>query len=219
MEVLTTAFVTLFLTLIPVTNPIGMAPIFLSFTEGLPKKQRLHFAIKVASLALSVLVGILVFGPFIMKFFGINLSFVRISGGFLLAITGWQMLCSKQDNDNDKIKAMKTLRKSIFFPLTFPLTVGAGSIAIVTTLAISYSEASLSIATYSYIGGILAIALDMLLIAICYGFSAEIFSVLGETGTEVVTRISAFILLAIGLQVAWEGFQNIIIETAKMIHG
>jgi len=99
--------------------------------------------------------------------------------------------------------------------------VGAGSIAIVTALASSYNNPEYPISTifFNYTGGILAIAVDMFLVAICYGYSEEIFSKLGETGTEVITRISAFILIAIGFQVAWGGLQHVIIETAKIIHG
>jgi multiple antibiotic resistance protein len=222
METLISAFITLCITLIPVTNPIGMAPIFLSFTESLSRKQRHRYAIKVAILAFLFLGGILVVGPFVMKFFGIKIEFIKISGGLLLTITGWQMLTnSKQESANtDKIKAIRALRKSAFFPLAFPVTVGSGSIAIVTALATSYSQELFSVtAIFSYSGGLSAIALDMFLVAICYGYSEEIFSVLGETGTEVITRISAFILVAIGIQVVWGGLQPIIIETAKIIPG
>ena len=222
MEILITAFTTLFITLIPVTNPIGMAPIFLSFTETMTKEQRRNYALKVASLAFFFLVGTLVLGPTLLKFFGISISFIKISGGLLLAITGWQMLSSNHDNvEHDRTKPVKTIKKAMFFPLTFPITVGAGSIAIVTALASSYNnpEYPMMAIFSSYTGGILAIAVDMLLVAVCYGYSEEIFSKLGEIGTEVITRISAFILIAIGFQVAWGGLQHVIIETAKIIHG
>ena len=221
METLITAFITLFITLIPVTNPIGMAPIFLSYTENLSKEQKRSYALKVAMLAFFFLAGTLILGPTLLKIFGISLSFIKISGGLLLAITGWQMLSSNKDSSEDKIKSIKTLRKAVFFPITFPVTVGAGSIAIVTALASSYNnpEFPMTIMFLNYTGGILAIAVDMFLVAICYGYSEEIFSRLGETGTEVITRISAFILIAIGFQVAWGGLQHIIIETAKIIHG
>lgn len=62
MEIIATTFMFLCLTLIPVTNPIGMAPIFLSFTVDLPRKQRHHFVIKVALLTIIFLIGILVLG-------------------------------------------------------------------------------------------------------------------------------------------------------------
>lgn len=221
MEILITSFITLFITLIPVTNPIGMAPIFLSYTEDMPKKQKRNYALKVAILAFFFLGGTLILGPPILKIFGISISFIKISGGLLLAITGWQMLSSNKDNAENKIESIRTLRKAIFFPITFPVTVGAGSIAIVTALASSYNNSELPISTilFNYTGGILAIAVDMIIVAICYGYSEEIFSKLGETGTEVITRISAFILVAIGFQVAWGGLQCVIIETAKIIHG
>ena len=220
MDLLTASFITLCLTLIPVTNPIGMAPIFLSFTTNLSKKERRGFALQVAMLAFFFLIGTLIFGPILLKFFGISLSFIKISGGLLLAITGWQMLMTtkleNQERDGGKdINPPKTA----FFPLAFPITVGAGSIAIVTTLASSYNnpEFTISAVVLNYAGGILAIAVDMALVAICYGFSEEIFSKLGETGTEVVTKVTAFILMAIGFQVAWGGLQNVIIETVKII--
>ena len=44
-----------------------------------------------------------------------------------------------------------------------------------------------------------------LLVVVCYGNAARLVLMLGKTGTNILTRLSAFILLAIGVQILWNG--------------
>jgi multiple antibiotic resistance protein len=42
-------------------------------------------------------------------------------------------------------------------------------------------------------------------IFLCYRYADRLLRRLGDTGTVVVTRLSAFILLCIGVQIIWKG--------------
>ncbi|HBM16445.1 MAG TPA: hypothetical protein DD381_08925 [Lentisphaeria bacterium] len=221
-----TSFAGLLLILLPISNPIGMAPNFLFYTEAIHNESRRIVAKKVALLSFSFSVGILIAGPPLLRFFGIDVSFIRISGGLLLAISGWQILSSEgnsssnySDKNKDAHKKIKTLKDRIFFPIVFPVTVGSGSVAIIITMATDYFHGSFKayIMVASYIGGAAALFVNAFLFYICYKYSREIFSHVGKTGTIVICKISAFILIAIGLQVAWGGFYNVIIELFKVL--
>ncbi len=87
-----------------------------------------------------------------------------------------------------------------------PLTVGPGSISVAITLGSQRSkEVGLSELVQlgaASLAGILAIAVS---VWFCYRFAERTVAALGRTGTTVVVRLSAFIMLCIGIQILWSG--------------
>lgn len=71
------AFLLVFVTLFPVVNPLGSAPIFLSLTANCTKKERGRLARGVAFNGFWLLLGSLLFGSEILEFFGITVPVVR----------------------------------------------------------------------------------------------------------------------------------------------
>jgi len=47
-----------------------------------------------------------------------------------------------------------------------------------------------------------------LLVWLCYGNANRLVRMLGKSGTNIVTRLSAFILMAIGVQIIWNGLSS-----------
>ena len=45
---------------------------------------------------------------------------------------------------------------------------------------------------------------------VSYGFAAVVLRRLGPTGTTVVTKLSAFVLMAIGVEILWDGLAELI---------
>jgi multiple antibiotic resistance protein len=93
-----------------------------------------------------------------------------------------------------------------FYPLTMPLTVGPGSISVAITLGSQRPKAT-DIVELALLGGaaIVGIAAIALTVYLCYRFAERIVTMLGEGGTNVVVRLTAFILLCIGVQIIWSG--------------
>ena len=54
--------------------------------------------------------------------------------------------------------------------------------------------------------GLAAIALTIFL---CYRFADRMVSVLGPSGINVMVRLSAFILLCIGIEIMWTGWAEL----------
>ena len=102
---LSNAFLFVFAGLFPVVNPLGSAPIFLSFTSACTPQQRNRLALGVALNSFWLLLGSMLFGSFILEFFGITLPIVRVAGGMLVTAMGWKMFGeprgSKQDAGAD----------------------------------------------------------------------------------------------------------------------
>jgi multiple antibiotic resistance protein len=206
-------FAVTFVALFPVVNPIGCAPIFLALTRSYPQAVRKVLAGKVALYGFMLLVVSFLFGTPILDFFGISLAIIRIAGGLVVASTGWNLL--NQDNNGGDAKnsvdsKSETLESALdyaFYPLTLPITVGPGCIAIAITLGARMKHESGPIWERGYIFALLGIFAICLLILICYSRADRLVKRLGKSGTEILTRLSAFILLAIGVQIMWNGLK------------
>ena len=204
-------FSLIFLSLLPIVNPVGMSSLFLGLTNHLPSKARHQLAYKVAIYSASLLIGILFLGPSVLTFFGVTLPFIRIAGGLLVAFTAWQMLNSKPKLSKKETEEYSDSDDLAFFPLSLPITAGAGSIAITIATSLDISPSFNIHAIVLYLGASLGIIVMMSLSGICYRFSDTILNKIGRTGTNVVTRLSAFVLLAIGLEVVWAGILSLIV--------
>lgn len=206
---LTIAFASLF----PVVNPIGDAPIFLSLTRQYPQSVRRLLAAKVAAYGFALLACSLVFGSEILAFFGVTLAMVQIAGGLVLCSTGWQLLNEKDDTaGGDKQEVPATIQDALqqaFYPLTLPITIGPGCISIAIGLGAHLRYQAGPGFEHGYplrlLGALTGMALVCLLVVLCYGNAERLVRRLGRSGTDIVIRLSAFILLAIGVQIAWNG--------------
>ena len=78
--------------LLPIVNPLGAAPIFLSMTAGGSRAAREILAQRIAVNGLLLLVASLFMGSHVLDFFGISLPVVQVGGGLVLVATGWRLL-------------------------------------------------------------------------------------------------------------------------------
>jgi multiple antibiotic resistance protein len=207
-------FLLVFLPLFPVVNPIGDAPIFLALTQWYPDSTRKVLARKVAAYGFALLAGSFLFGSVILDFFGISIVVIQLAGGLVVAATGWTLLNQKDDSSTDN-QAPPTLEDALqhaFYPLTLPITVGPGCISIAITLGAHIRRQAGTGWEHGYPRHFLSALAGMLvlcvLVAVCYGNADRIVKRLGKAGTTVVVRLSAFILLAIGVQIMWNGLSN-----------
>jgi multiple antibiotic resistance protein len=206
-KVLLTVFVALF----PVVNPIGCAPIFLSLTQQYPDSAQRILSGKIAIYSFALLAVSFLFGSIILSFFGISLVVIQIAGGLLVAATGWNLL-NQKDDDSTASQTPGTLEDALqhaFFPLTLPITVGPGSISIAITLGAHLRHQAGPGWEHGYprhfVAGLIAMLLLSVLVLLCYANANRMERLLGRSGTSIVTRLSAFILFAIGVQILWNG--------------
>jgi multiple antibiotic resistance protein len=188
-------------TLLPVINPAGMAPIFLSLTAGTPGRGRTIGAGRVARGAFLLLLVAMVGGSSVLVWFGLTLADIRIAGGLLVTATAWQLMRP------ERVTAERAAVASLdtpdvhahagFYPLTFPVTIGPGSLAIAVTLGAAPPAALL--------GAVAGAAVVSLAVYLCYRFAARVAALLGDTGTLVLLRLSGFILLSVGVKIVCDG--------------
>jgi multiple antibiotic resistance protein len=209
------AFLVVYAALFPIVNPLGSAPMFLSLTRNYTAAARHAVSLRIAFNGFLLLLGSLLVGSHILEFFGITLPVVRIAGGLVVSSMGWQLLNKGEDFDQGRSMGAVTDKQYLrdaFYPLTMPLTVGPGSITVAITLgsrrpAITGGLGHLALIGGAAVVGLIAIAVT---IFICYRFAENVEKLLGETGTNVFIRLSAFILLCIGIEILWSGYSELI---------
>jgi multiple antibiotic resistance protein len=204
------AFLLTFAGLFPIVNPIEAAPFFLALTPNLSIDERNGLARRVAINGFALLLGSMVIGPWLLVFFGIELPVVRIAGGLVVTALGWKLLTEEQWSDHGEASVQPGVPRQVgsFYPLTMPLTVGPGSISVAITIGsrkpeTEYAFPAIALHAVGAFVGVVAIALS---IYIAYRFAGNLARVLGTTGLEVMVRLSAFILMCIGIQIIWNGW-------------
>ena len=200
-----------FAALLPIVNPFGMAPIFAEMTLGYDTNVRRTVAMRVAINGAVLLVCSLFIGSYILQFFGISLAAVQMGGGLVVTVAGWQILNRRGDLKEttvDSPPSRERILSQAFYPLTMPLTVGPGSIAVALTLGSNIHEETHLQLIVSALAAVIGILLIGVTIFLCYRFSDELERLFGPSGTSIVIRLSAFILVCIGIQIMFNGLKD-----------
>jgi len=208
-------------TLFPIINPLGVAPIFLNLTRAYPESVRKVLSGRIALYGFLLLGGSLVIGSAVLSFFGISLPIVQIAGGLVIANSGWTMLNqgSGSAEDGHGTGSPQDALQHAFYPLTLPLTVGPGCISATVAFGAHIRQQSkvdhIDVLA-PLIGAIAGMVVVSVALKLCYQHAGKLAAFLGPTGTNIVVRLSAFLLLALGIQIMWNGFSSSI---APMLAG
>jgi len=200
-------------------NPLGVLPIFISYTAGEKRKVQRWLAL---FLSLTVLVLLLVFffaGSALLKFFGISLDAFRIAGGILLLIIGINLAIGDSNKSASNLAASKEANalqeaelvyKKIVIPLAMPLLVGPGVIANVVLYATEVESRNNSALFFGLVGTI--IALCALLFAILLS-GKWLQKMVGSVGLNILTRILGLLVSSMGIQFMITGLSNIVVHS------
>jgi len=205
------AFLLGFPALFSIVNPISGAFIFRELTQRRPGDSN-RVARLVALYSLVVMTVALWAGSYVLAFFGISLGALRVAGGIVVALNGWHLLNAPEHHEaekHDQAAAARDAEDVALFPLTIPITTGPGTIAVAVALGSSRPEGTLDLVWF-FLGMTLATVVLAGLIWIAYGSSDRISHLMGPRGSRTVTRISAFLLLCIGVQILIIGVQNVL---------
>jgi multiple antibiotic resistance protein len=197
--------------LFPVVNPLAAAAVLLNVFSGLEPALHRALARKISIYCFFLLIGSLLWGVKVLTFFGISIYAVQIGGGLVVAVTGWSLLTRDSNGTRSNNAQDASVLDHAFYPYTMPLTVGPGSISVAITLG-AHLPAELHASSFLSPGVLIAsfvgIALVCIIIYICYRYANDAARLLGASGTLVVLRLSAFILLCIGVQIICTGIKD-----------
>lgn len=202
-------------TVLPILNPPASAPVFVNLTRGLDPATRAALARRIGLNVVLMLAGAMLIGTYVLDFFGVSLPIVRVAGGLIVAFTAWNMLHAQHVANDDKAQMAQSLsddkvRMQAFYPMTFPLTCGPGSISAAITVGASLHSRSINTSLVNFAGGLTAMLLIGLLVMLTYRYADRLLRPLGEVGLVVFLRLSAFILLCVGVQIFWDGASELL---------
>ena len=200
--------------LFPIVDPLGGAPIYLAMITGLTPAERARMAKLVAINSFLLLLASILIGAYVLDFFGVSIPAVQVAGGFIVCAIGWSLLNSPQTpavSDRPSAETADPLTQRAFYPLTMPLTVGPGSISVAITLGANPPRGlRAELATAG--AHVLGVFITAVAVYLCYRYAERILRKLGSTGTNVLIRLSAFILFCIGVQIIWNGLHTLILS-------
>ncbi|WP_109123533.1 MarC family protein [Dyella sp. C11] len=202
--------------LFPVINPIGSAFIVLSMVPHTTEAERTDLSWRITTNSFAILLGSLLMGAYVLTFFGISIPVLRVAGGLIIAVAGWNLLQKPDDDDAalekaQEVKAPKpgaSLASKTFYPLTLPLMVGPGSISVAIALGTSSPKEGLSAAHFAGVAAALVVLSAS--IYICMRFAGTLERWLGSAGTKIVMRLFALITFCIGMQLLWLGLKELL---------
>jgi multiple antibiotic resistance protein len=193
-----------FVTLLVITDPPGVVPVFLGLTKDRPAAERNRLAWQAAAVAFGVIVAFALFGRSILTYLGVGLPALQVAGGLLLLLVALELLTGKgvDPAELDRVKS-----NVAFVPLGTPLLAGPG--AIVATMLFVQR-------THSF-GEVLAFAVALVAVAaalwLAMRFSGGIQRVLHDSGVELLTRIAGLLLSAIAVQLVISAIRTIVLQS------
>ena len=206
--------------LLPLINPLGSALVFLGLVGKAPPEVFRYLARRIAINNVIFLAVIELLGAAILKFFGISLPIVQLSGGIVLASMGWTVLNEKSGGAASQNKTEETaphddvgiqhLEEKIFYPFTFPITSGPGALVALLTLTAHISNRDLLQDILGHVGVFLAVVVISILCYFCYAYAPKITRIISPSTAHGILRVIAFILLCIGVQIAWNGLSALL---------
>lgn len=213
------AFLLAFPALFSIVNPIGAALTFHQVTEG--RSDRHDLAWRIAFYALLILLGSLLLGSYILGFFGVSLGALRVAGGLVVAIRAWSLLMDPEVQEDRKANAAAPAEKAhddvAFFPLTMPFTTGPGAISVAIALASQRPADGQGVLSF-FAGVSIAAVLVALMVGVSYRWSTVVLSLLGRSGARVLSRLVAFLLLCVGVQIISSGLESLVPTYLKGLH-
>ncbi len=198
--------------ILPIVNPVGSAPMFLAMTHGADSKTRSTLAGLVAINSFVLLLGSLIFGNFVLRLFGLSVPVVQLAGGLVLCSLGWKLLTD--DNPAATPAAAPQDFNAIsraFYPLTLPLTVDPGAMSVAVTIGANHSS-NITRILIAIVGAIIGVVIISASVWLAYRYAERVAIWLGHSRLMVVLRLSAFIVLCIGVQIAWNGVKALVEE-------
>ena len=200
--------------LFSIVNPIAGAFIFRGATADLTHQERVKLARRVGLYSLLVMLVALWAGSYVLALFGVTIAALRIAGGIVLALFAWELLGAPEKRENRKEEQAADAGPAVaddmaFFPLTLPFTTGPGTIAVAVALGAGHPGTGQAWVGFHAGTGLAAVAMAGA-IWLTYANADRLSDLLGRTGSKTVTRLSAFMLFCIGVQLLITGVADVL---------
>ncbi len=206
---MTDAFIPALVTFFVIIDPIGLAPMFATLTEGTDARHKRRMAIRSVLISALIIAGFAYGGAFLLGALGITLDAFRAAGGILLFLIALDMVFEKRterrEKRNDHIREHRdeTPTDVSVFPLAIPLMAGPGAIA--TIMLYMKGAGDDLVAQLTVLG---AAGINLLVCLVVFLAVGPLLRLLGETVAQTIGRILGVILAALAVQLIFDAIAN-----------
>lgn len=199
-----------FLSLLSVVNPPATLPTYLALSRDLEPHERRRMARRAALYCFYIVVASLFIGSFVLRAFGVSYGALRVAGGLALTILGHGLMYEKKDSSVEG-KSARTAGDPTFFPLAMPGITGPGTNAVVIGISTEIRELSSWTGQLMAYGATLGATAAVIVVEWLLLRSApQVSERLGPVGIEVMTRLSGFLLICVGVQFVASGVRTLV---------
>lgn len=189
-----------FTSLLAMINPIAAIPVYIGLTQNLSIKTRRKVIITSVAAAFSAMIIFALAGQAIFNFFSININSLRVVGGVLFFVMGFEMLRGRtvpkkleQETDDNYGKDIAVT------PIGIPMICGPGAI---TMVILFMQEATSAMQKLNVVLGIFMVCLAT---AIIFAIGEGVLRFLGKIGASVMMRLMGLIMMLISIEFFFAG--------------
>ncbi|MCL4551648.1 MAG: MarC family protein [Bacteroidetes bacterium] len=194
-----------FTSLFTMVTPFGMIPLFTSITSQMPLHDVRKIAFKGVLTAFIIMVLIALAGNFIFDFFHISINGLKIVGGILFFMSGYDMVQAKLSRLKEEGQSFSEFVNDFAItPLGIPIICGPGSITVTVVL---FNDTRNVIEKLILFGVIVVVLLITYLLLVG---SKKLLSFLGDNGNKVLMRIMGLIVMVIAVELMFAGLKPIV---------
>lgn len=147
-----------------------------------------------------------------LGFFGISLAALRVAGGIVVALNGWNLMNAPEEREarmQQQAGSADAADDVALFPLTIPITTGPGTMSVAIALGSGRPRETDQLIWF-FLGMTAATIALAVVIWITYRSADRISRLMGPRGSRTVTRLAAFLLLCIGVQILIVGVEDVL---------
>ena len=192
--------------LFSIVNPLAMALTFSQVTADRGRAEKRDLARRIALYSAIIMLGALWGGAYILNIFGVSLAALRIGGGLVVASSAWALLQRPEQTEERKQEQAShaTGADVAFYPLTMPFTTGPGTIAVAIAIGSNLPVGGPNAIPFALGASAAALTISGIVL-VTYSWADRLVALLGPAQARVVTRLSAFLLLCVGVQITLNG--------------
>jgi MarC family membrane protein len=190
------SFVSAFILLLLVLDPLGSLPVFIPIMRGVPRQRRTWVALREVGIAFCVLVAFMFLGSGFLELMHLSERSLEVAGGVILLIIAMRMIFSHEGG----VYGVPEGREPLIFPLAVPLLAGPSAMATVLLLASRQPERVLSwVAALTC-----AMAVSGAVLLLCN----RIRRLLGDSVVAALEKLMGLVLTAIAVEMILAGLKR-----------
>ncbi|MBO0699562.1 MAG: NAAT family transporter, partial [Zavarzinella sp.] len=173
-----------FVSLFAVVEPLGLLPIFIGMTAQLPPPAQRGVAKRACLVAFVTLIVFAVMGQLIFRLFGISVESMKVVGGIIFFLIGYDMLQAQYTRTKfDEASQREAEGDMALTPLGIPMIAGPGAI---TNVIVRWNEADSTPRRVALLAAIVVVMVTTLALLLA---ARRVARVLSESGNRVLLRL------------------------------